>query len=180
MSHSPPSLAGMLLVSHPHLRDKHFCATVLLMHNHDTAGALGVVVNRPYGRSLGQLQPDFASTSLSGVPLFEGGPVSTDRLAFGGWCFTTAGQVEVRFGMGQEEAIELAKDSRFLIQAYIGYAGWSAGQLEHELRMNAWVVCPFTPEFADFEGEQLWKKLLEHHRPDLRLEADSPEDKGLN
>lgn len=180
MSQFPPSLAGSLLVSHPHLRDQNFCETVVLMHSHNEAGALGVVVNRPYGRSLGQLQPDFTTSPLARVPVFEGGPVARDRLAFGGWRLAEQGQVEVRFGMQQEEATQLAMDSRFIIHAYIGYSGWSPGQLEHELRMNAWVVCPFTPEFAEFEGEQLWKKLLEHHRPDLRLEADSPEDKGLN
>jgi hypothetical protein len=46
--------------------------------------------------------------------------------------------------------------------------------------MNAWVVCPFDVACADLEGEALWKRLLAAHRPDLRLEADSPEDPGLN
>jgi hypothetical protein len=46
--------------------------------------------------------------------------------------------------------------------------------------MNAWVVCPFDARCADHEGVELWKKLLERHRPDLRLEADSPENPGLN
>jgi hypothetical protein len=46
--------------------------------------------------------------------------------------------------------------------------------------MNAWVVCPFDALCVDFEGVELWKKLLERHRPDLRLEADSPENPGLN
>jgi hypothetical protein len=46
--------------------------------------------------------------------------------------------------------------------------------------MNTWVVCPFDALCVDFEGVELWKKLLERHRPDLRLEADSPENPGLN
>lgn len=174
------SLAGSLLVSHPQLQDKHFCETVVLLHNHDAQGALGVVLNRPYGRSLGQLQADFAATPLAEIPLFEGGPVAVDRLAFGGWVFPASGPAEVRFGLDQAEALRLCQEKRHQVHAYIGYAGWGAGQLENELRMNAWVVCPFTVTFAPFEGLELWKKLLEHHRPDLRLEADAPEDKGLN
>jgi putative transcriptional regulator len=76
--------------------------------------------------------------------------------------------------------VRLAEDGRFALRAYVGYAGWSPGQLENELRMNAWVVCPFDFACADFEEIGLWKHLLAAHRPDLRLEADSPEDPGLN
>jgi putative transcriptional regulator len=181
MARAPRSLAGQLLVSHPQLRDDHFRETVVLMHTHSAGeGALGVILNRPLGRELGQVESAASLAPLDGVPLFEGGPVSTDRLAFGGWFFPAKGEAEVRFGLDQEEALELAKEERFRLCAFIGYAGWSPGQLEKELRMNAWVVCPFDASCADFEGVELWKKLLERHRPDLRLEADSPENPGLN
>ena len=181
MARAPQTLAGRLLVSHPHLRDDHFRETVVLLHTHDAAeGALGVIVNRPLGRVLGQIESTAELKPLDDVPLFEGGPVATDRLAFGGWHFPARGEPEVRFGLDQEEAAQLAKDGRFRLSAYIGYAGWSPGQLEKELKMNAWVVCPFDALCADLEGVELWKKLLERHRPDLRLEADSPENPGLN
>jgi putative transcriptional regulator len=181
MARAPRTLAGQLLVSHPQLRDDHFRETVVLLHSHSAEdGALGVILNRPLGRELGQVGSSAALAPLDGVPLFEGGPVSTDRLAFGGWFFPVKGEAEVRFGLGQEEAIALAQDKRFRLCAFIGYAGWSAGQLEKELGMNAWVVCPFDARCADHEGVELWKKLLERHRPDLRLEADSPENPGLN
>jgi putative transcriptional regulator len=181
MAGSPPSLAGQLLVSHPQLRDDNFRETVILLHAHSVAeGTIGVVLNRPFGRVLGQMQPDFSETSLADIPLFQGGPVALDRLAFGGWQCSAQGPGEIRYGMGQEEAMELAKDTRFKLFAFIGYAGWSPGQLENELRMNAWVVCPFVSEPSEHEGVELWKKLLELHRPDLRIEADSPDNPGLN
>lgn len=181
MARAPRSLAGRLLVSHPQLRDDHFRETVVLMHTHAAdEGALGVIVNRPLGRVLGQIESSASLKPLAGVPLFEGGPVATDRLAFGGWCFPAKGEPEVRFGLGQDEAAALAADGRFRLAAYVGYAGWSPGQLENELKMNAWVVCPFDDLCLDFEGVELWKKLLERHRPDLRLEADSPDNPGLN
>lgn len=181
MARASQSLAGRLLVSHPQLRDDHFRETVVLLHTHATAeGALGVIVNRPLGRVLGQIDSTAALKPLDDVPLFEGGPVATDRLAFGGWHFPSQGEPEVRFGLGQEEAAQLAKEGRFRLSAYIGYAGWSPGQLENELRMNAWVICPFDTLCVEFEGVELWKKLLERHRPDLRLEADSPDNPGLN
>jgi len=181
MARSPRTLAGRLLVSHPQLRGDHFRETVVLLHSHSAAeGALGFILNRPLGRELGQVGSAATLAPLDGIPLFEGGPVSTDRLAFGGWFFPATGEAEVRFGLGQEDAIELIKDPRFRLCAFIGYAGWSPGQLENELKMNAWVVCPFDALCADHEGVECWKKLLERHRPDLRLEADSPDDPGLN
>jgi putative transcriptional regulator len=181
MAEAPQTLAGRLLVSHPQLRDDHFRETVVLLHTHDAAeGALGVIVNRPLGRVFGQIDSSAELKPLDDVPLFEGGPVATDRLAFGGWFFPAQGSPEVRFGLDQVEAAQLAKDGRFQLSAYIGYAGWSAGQLENELLMNAWVVCPFDASCAALEGLDFWKKLLERHRPELRLEADSPENPGLN
>ena len=57
----------------------------------------------------------------------------------------------------------------------LGYAGWSPGQLENELRLNAWVVCPFERATADLAEQAYWKGLLARHRPDLRLVLDSPE-----
>lgn len=181
MARAPRALAGCLLVAHPQLRDDHFRETVVLMHSHSAEeGALGVIVNRPLGRELGTVAAGQTLGPLEGVSLFEGGPVATDRLAFGGWFFPATGAPEIRFGLGQEEALALTKDQRFQLSAFIGYAGWSPGQLENELRMNAWVICPFEAGCAEFEGVDLWKKLLERHWPDLRLEADSPENPGLN
>jgi putative transcriptional regulator len=181
MARAPLSLAGRLLVSHPQLRDDHFRETVVLLHTHSAEeGALGVVINRPYGRVLGQLEATMALLPLAQVPLFEGGPVATDRLAFGGWRFQSGADAEVRFGLDQAEALTLSAEGSFHLRAYIGYAGWSPGQLENELRMNAWVVCPFGPMCAEAEGVELWKNLLAEHRPELRLEADSPDDLGLN
>jgi|GEM_PF-4702084 len=60
MTRAPQTLAGRLLVSHPQLRDDHFRETVVLLHTHDAAeGALGVIVNRPLRRVLGQINPLF-------------------------------------------------------------------------------------------------------------------------
>jgi len=84
MARTPRTLAGSLLVSHPQLRDDHFRETVVLLHSHDAKdGALGVIINRPLGRELGQIDAAVNLAPLEGVPLFEGGPVATDRLAFG-------------------------------------------------------------------------------------------------
>lgn len=175
------SLAGKVLVSHPLQRDEHFCETVVLLHSHTHAdGAMGVILNRPFGRKLGEVQADFAVGGLAEVPLHVGGPCAADRLAFGGWKFAARGPAALRYGLSREEAEACAAAGDFRLFAYIGYAGWSPGQLENELRLHAWVVCPFERATESLEEQAYWKALLARHRPDLRLVLESPEDLGNN
>jgi len=175
------SLAGKVLVSHPLQRDEHFCETVVLIHSHGKAdGAMGVILNRPFGRKLGEVQEEFADGPLAQVPIHIGGPCSADRMAFGGWKFAARGPAAIRFGVSREEAEAFAAAGDFRLFAYVGYAGWSPGQLENELRLNAWVACPFERATEHLEGQAFWKAMLARHRPDLRLVLESPENPGNN
>jgi putative transcriptional regulator len=174
------SLAGQLLISHPLQQDEHFGETVVLMHVHDREGAMGVILNRPMGKCLGELKIDLISSPLASVPLYLGGPVSTDRLAFGGWRFGSRGPAALRYGISEAEALELLKDDQFKLFAFVGYAGWSPGQLENELKHQVWVTSRFERQHAQWEGRELWLRALGLQRPDLRLEMKSPEDLGLN
>ena len=63
---------GQLLLAHPSLQDPNFKRAVILMSAHDTQGAMGVVLNRPLPRQLGELNIEFAQTSLAGVPVIKG------------------------------------------------------------------------------------------------------------
>ena len=175
------SIAGRVLVSHPWQRDENFCETVVLIHTHTAKdGAMGVILNRPMGQYLGQVQAEFCAGPLTGVPIHVGGPCSADRLALGGWKFAARGPAAIRFGISREEAEVLAERGEYRLFAYVGYAGWSPGQLERELRLNAWVVCPFERATAQLTEQAYWKGLLARHRPDLRLVLDSPENPGNN
>jgi putative transcriptional regulator len=181
MPTSEKSLAGRLLVSHPMQRDNDFCETVVLIHTHTAKdGAMGVILNRPSHRLLGQAQVEFAEGALANLPIHVGGPVGTNRLAFGGWKFGARGPASIRYGISREEAADLATAGDYKLFAFVGYAGWSPGQLENELRLNAWVVCPFERSTATLEERDFWKTLLAYHRPDLRLVLDSPTNPELN
>lgn len=181
MARAVPSVAGKVLVSHPLQRDENFCETVVLIHTHTAAsGAMGVILNRPFGGTLGSVQSEFAAGPLATIPIHIGGPCASDRLALGGWKFSARGPAAIRYGITREEAELLSADATFQLFAYVGYAGWSPGQLESELRLNAWVVCPFERTTAVLREQTYWKGLLARHRPDLRLVLDSPEDPGNN
>jgi putative transcriptional regulator len=177
----PDSLAGKVLLAHPSLDDIHFRRTAVLLHHHTARhGALGVVLNRPLARTLADLDGCFAAGALAGAAAHEGGPVHPDRLALGSWRVGPAGLAEVRFGLSEEEAADLAADPAVRLRAYVGHAAWSPGQLDNELRLNAWVVAPLAPEAESLGGEGLWRLWLARLRPDLRLAADAPGDLGLN
>lgn len=98
MPPAPSGLAGRLLVSHPSLRDDNFRESVVLLHS-PAEGAMGVIINRPMQSVLADASPVLAGTPLAGMPLFQGGPVSADRFAIGGWRWLSAVDAELRYGL---------------------------------------------------------------------------------
>ena len=71
-------LAGSLLLAHPAMRDPNFRRSVVLLSAHGDDGAMGVVLNRPLGKQLGDLNAQFAASAIAGVPVYKGGPVQTE------------------------------------------------------------------------------------------------------
>jgi putative transcriptional regulator len=176
------SLAGQLLLASPSLRDPNFRRAVILMSAHDGDGALGAVLNRPLGKSLGALNADFALTSLAGVPLYSGGPVEPDKLILAAWQRREEeGEFQLNFGLEPERAAGLIGTPGVTMRAFLGYAGWGKGQLENEMRHQTW----FTASVADYnlgatEGSGLWRMILGSLSPELKLLADEPEDPAVN
>ena len=77
------SLAGRLILADPSLREPTFHRSVLLLTNHSAEeGAHGYILNRPLGKSVGELLPEEEFSSLSKVPVFIGGPVNAEQLTF--------------------------------------------------------------------------------------------------
>src|SRR4051812_5635172 len=125
---SQESLAGALLLAHPSLRDPNFRRAVVLMSAHGPEGAMGVVLNRPLGRRLGELKGDFALGPLAGVPLCQGGPVEDKQLVLVAWQTREDG-FRLHFGIEPDKALQLLDEDGTTLRAYVGYSGWSAGQL---------------------------------------------------
>jgi putative transcriptional regulator len=177
---SSDSLAGSLLLSHPSLRDSNFRRTVVLMTAHGPDGAMGVIVNRPLDKRLGELNGDFALGPLAGVPLFAGGPVQTEQLILAGWRAQPHG-FQLHMGIDPEKALMLAGEEGTQLRAFMGYSGWSAGQLEKELAAEAWVVVEAPSDlFSQPADEALWRVFLGREGAEWRLMANEPDDPGEN
>ena len=176
------ALAGSLLLAHPSLRDENFRRSVILMSAHDANGAMGVVLNRPLGKRLGELTTDFALSPLASVPIFKGGPVQTEQLLLCGWKPHDDGSgFQLMFGIDPLRATELQAEAGVHLRAFLGYAGWTGGQLENELKQNTWVVSPLVADvLSGHQDETLWKTILGSMSSEWRLLAGEPEDPERN
>lgn len=176
------ALAGSLLLAHPSLRDDNFRRSVILLSAHDPNGAMGVILNRPLGKRLGELTTDFALGPLASVPIFKGGPVQTEQLLLCGWRPHGDGTgFQLMFGIDPVKATELQSEKDVHLRAFLGYSGWSGGQLENELQHNTWVVSPLVADVLGTDhDEKLWKTILGSMSSEWKLLAGEPEEPELN
>jgi len=181
---SPENLSGSLLLAHPSMQDPNFHRTVILLSACGTEeGALGVVLNRPVGKTLGEVNGEYAYSPLAEVPLYVGGPVNQEQMLLAAWHWdTNAGSFKLFFGISQDQALAFMSDNPDIqVRAFLGYSGWSDGQLESELEANAWVVTPVAEEAVVHDGgEEIWRSLLTRIRPELLFLANQPDDPSLN
>jgi len=178
-------LSGSILLSHPSLRDPNFLKTVVFLSSHsDEHGTLGVILNRPIGKSLGDLDNQFKSLDFADVPVFEGGPVEREKLIVAAWQWLSEPtSFKLYFGIDLEKAKTLREENpEIQIACFLGHSGWSPGQLENELDDDAWLVHNLDHElFSEMENEnQVWKKIVGSMSDELRLLADAPENPSSN
>jgi putative transcriptional regulator len=145
------SLKNQFLLAMPSQAGTYFGDTVTYVCEHNADGAMGLMINRPtdvaLAELLAQLGMDARGMPLD-VPVMEGGPVDAERgfilhtddksfptsLALvDGIMLSTAREVLEAIGAGNGPA-------HYLVA--LGYAGWGEGQLEAELKDNAWLTCP--------------------------------------
>lgn len=194
------TFTGSLLVAHPRLRDANFRRSVLYLCSHSLeTGTLGVILNRPLGTTAAELLPQHARREmLSRVPVYHGGPVGQDQLSFVEFCWTATSQpeegedVRLRSHLSLEEVEDLLAEAPTnslgatgkQLRAVVGYAGWSGGQLEDEMRQNSWLlVKPSAQVFArpaSYRDEKLWFHIFSHLGPAYKLLAAAPDDPSLN
>jgi putative transcriptional regulator len=180
---SSPSLSGSLLIAHPGLLDPNFRRTVLFITANDPEeGSFGVTLNRPSGKTVAEVLPERELGALAQVPVLLGGPVSRDQLIFASFQWhPETDRMECRHHIGIEEAEALLEEDAIVVRAFVGYAGWSKGQLEAELAQQAWLVKRPEPDVLDLDqSAALWRKAIGQFGPQFRIIADAPEDPSRN
>ncbi|MFO1036155.1 MAG: YqgE/AlgH family protein [Geminicoccaceae bacterium] len=164
-------LSGKLLVAMPTMSDPRFTKSVIYLCAHSDEGAMGLIVNQTadnlsFPTVMSQLGIE-ARPGCEDTSIYVGGPVQTSR----GFVLHTADYV-------RESTLVI--DGTFALTATIdvlraiaegegparrvlalGYAGWSAGQLDAEIQANGWLVVPADLEIVfDADNESKWNRAL--------------------
>jgi len=145
-------LTNHFLIAMPTLADPHFAQTVTYICVHNDDGAMGIVINRPLDLALGevlsQMDLDSDDPAIRDQPIYQGGPVHTDRgfvlhRPAASWGSTIAITPDIGVSTSRDilEAIATGDGPADTLVA-LGYAGWGAGQLEQEMAENAWLSGP--------------------------------------
>lgn len=178
--------AGRFLISEPFMEDANFQRTVVLLVEHGEAGSLGFVLNRQLDLSISQLVeglPEFEA------PVFMGGPVEQNTLHFVHRLGNQLpGSQEIHEGVfwggdfeTLKEKLSLQLISREDILFFIGYSGWSSGQLERELEMKSWIVAPEAPHFIFRKDySDMWRDVLKSMGKKYAIISNYPTDPRLN
>lgn len=175
----PGSVGGRLLVATP-LTGDFFRRTVILVLHHDEEGAHGIVLNKPLDAPVSAVLPDWQDHVTAPHTLFQGGPVGMD---------TAMGVVSVPGAAGSGDPplgtsllfgglglVDLDAPPALVVpevsglRIFVGYAGWSPGQLDGELVEGAWYVVDAEPRdpFQD-DPDTLWRDVLARQRNSLSL-----------
>ena len=177
------SFAGSLLVAHPNMLDPNFRRTVLFISEHDPSeGALGVIINRPLDRQVADLVSEIPPAGLAEVPVFLGGPVGKNQLMFASFEWQKDEGLKLNHNVALEQASDAAQQKNLVtIWAFVGYAGWGAGQLESELKQKAWHLQKANPSLLKLDRlPNLWFDIMRNLGPWYKMLAAAPDDPSLN
>jgi len=177
---------GILLIADPFLKDPNFLRTVVFLCEHKEEGSFGFVLNRQYDNTLDELIPELEGHKF---PVYYGGPVQVDTIHFlhqypdeipGGqevmkgvyW----GGDFDAVVNLIKNEDIDATK-----IRFYIGYSGWSDGQLKDEMKEKTWLTVKASRKLIFHKNyEEIWKDSLKHLGGDYEIMVNFPIDPQLN
>jgi len=166
---------GKILVARRSLVDPSFAETVILLVQHDDDGTAGLIINRQTKIPLSKLSPEMDSAKGRTDRLYHGGPVEPAGIMA---LFRSRTKPEDAkpvaddlYVISSKAALEktvASGASASTLRIYLGYAGWDAGQLAWELRMDAWDVLSANLSIVfDAHPETLWQRLAEEQSMQL-------------
>src|ERR1051326_8833218 len=182
MSEPEKFLKGQLLLDSGQLRGSFFQRTVVLICEHNNEGAFGLVLNRATGSKVGDMVIADLPDILKDCPLFLGGPVQPTALSFlHSDSFIPDANVLPNLSLSHslDALMEIGESfsTARKVKMFAGYAGWSPGQLEDEIKRDAWLTHPASLELVfDVDSARLWQLILQQKGWKYKLLSQTPED----
>jgi len=175
---------GKVLISQPFMWDGCFRRSVILLTEYSKKGAIGFVLNKQLQITLGDMVEDFpAAESVLSI----GGPVAANTLHYLHTFNNIPNAIEVVDGIYWGGCIEeiyrllelsimKPKDIRF----FLGYSGWTGGQLDEELKRDSWLVGDIIPSRIIQPTSYLWQESVRNVGDQYQLWTTFPENPGYN
>lgn len=178
---------GTLLLAEPFMLDPNFKRAVVLMCEHSNEeGSIGFILNKPLHMQVNELVSDFPEIASE---VFFGGPVATDTIHF----IHNVGElleesVEVERGVywgGDFEKLKFLIRSKLIlpqnVRFFVGYSGWSQGQLVEELGFKSWVTTEMHANYLfKSKAKHLWQQIMYNLGDTFSVIAQIPEQPCLN
>lgn len=178
---------GRILLSEPFLNDEYFERSVVFLCEHSKEGSFGFVLNHFLELDLQSLNENFPAIETK---VSVGGPVEKETMYFMHSIGDELNEsLEIHKGIfvggDFEQLYEIIKEEHIRedkIRFFLGYSGWTAGQLENEIKEHAWVVCEFDDlnEVMTTKNEDLWKYFMNKMGPKYKMLSDFPIDPSEN
>jgi putative transcriptional regulator len=187
MSEPVKFLKGRLLLDGGNLSGSFFHRTVVLICEHNAEGAFGLVLNRAAGNKVGEVLVADLPDLLKDSPLFLGGPVHPTALSFlhsDGFLPDANVLPNLSLGHSLDDLLDVGESfsPAKKVKLFAGYAGWSPGQLEDEMKRKSWLTFPASLELVfETPPEALWQKIIKSKGGwKNKLLAQMPDDLSLN
>jgi putative transcriptional regulator len=177
---------GRLLASEPYLPDPNFERTIILLTEHNQDGSVGFILNKPSETELSEVMDNIKNLQAK---VNIGGPVQQDTLHFLHRHPDLAESISISDGIfwgGNFEQLLLLIETNQInpldIKFFLGYSGWSPGQLEEEISADSWIISDQISEDLIFETppEAMWKKSLQQLGGRFSVYSNYPIDPSMN
>ncbi|HSZ25663.1 MAG TPA: YqgE/AlgH family protein [Cytophagaceae bacterium] len=177
---------GDILISEPYLGDGNFERSVILLVDHNEEGSLGFILNQKSSLFLTDVVEDTFDLEL---PLFVGGPVEQNTLHF---IYRNKlpleGTVSITgnlFWGGNFEQVKLMLKNGQIrkndIRFFLGYSGWSKGQLKAEMKEKSWITHKMEEvDIFELDSKEMWRSVLKKMGGQFKILANYPIDPRLN
>jgi len=177
---------GKVLLAEPFMMDPNFKRSTVLLCEHNAEGSVGFIMNKPLDMRVDELIEDFPEFDSR---VFFGGPVQTDTIHYvhnaGNLLEDSFKVTEGVFWGGDFEKLKFLISSKLIlpgnIRFFVGYSGWSEGQLDSEMQYGSWLVADMDANYLfKTRPARLWQQVMHNKGNAFTVIAQMPENVSWN